>query len=211
MLIGLTGTFGSGKSTVAAMLAELGAAVVDADAIAREVVEPGQPALEEIRREFGAEYLDADGALDRRRMAARVFANPDRREALNRIVHPRVIERMRSEIARFEAQRRATGQPEVIVLNVPLLLEVALTGMAERVVVVTIREAERFRRVRRRDGMSEREVVARLASQWPQRRKVAAADDVIDNSGPLEVTRNQVVELYREWTRQRGNGPDGSG
>ncbi|HPS01708.1 MAG TPA: dephospho-CoA kinase [Candidatus Sumerlaeota bacterium] len=211
MLIGLTGTFGSGKSSVAAMFEELGAAVVDADAIAHEVVEPGQPALEAIRREFGAEYLTEDGALDRGRMAATVFADPVRREALNRIIHPRVIERMRSEIARFEAQRRQSGQPEVVVLNVPLLLEVALAGLAERVVVVTIREAERFRRVRHRDGLSEREVVARLASQWPQRRKVAAADDVIDNSGTLEATRNQVVDLYREWTRQRGNGPDGSG
>jgi dephospho-CoA kinase len=211
MLIGLTGTFGSGKSTVAAILEQLGAVVVDADAIAREVVEPGQPALEEIRREFGAEYLTVDGALDRGRMAATVFADPVRREALNRIIHPRVIERMRSEIARFEAQRCEMGQPAVIVLNVPLLLEVALTGMAERVVVVTIREAERFRRVRQRDGMSEREVVARLASQWPQRRKVAVADDVIDNSGPLEETRNRVMELYRQWTRQRGDGLDGCG
>lgn len=211
MLIGLTGTFGSGKSTVAALLAELGAAVVDADAIAHEVVEPGQSALEAIRREFGAEYLTEDGRLDRGRMAATVFADPARREALNRIIHPRVIERMRSEIARFEAQRRETGQPEVIVLNVPLLLEVALAGMAERVVVVTIREAERFRRVRGRDGLSEREVVARLASQWPQRRKVAAADEVVDNSGTLEATRKQVTELYRDWTRQRGNGQEGCG
>jgi dephospho-CoA kinase len=211
MLIGLTGTFGSGKSTVATMFEELGAAVVDADAIAHEVVEPGQPALEAIRREFGAEYLTADGRLDRGRMAATVFADPARREALNRIIHPHVIERMRSEIARFEAQRRETGQPEAIVLNVPLLFEVALSDMAERVVVVAIREAERFRRVRRRDGLSEREVVARLASQWSQRRKVALADAVIENSGTIEATRNQVVELFREWTRRRGDNVDASG
>lgn len=211
MLIGLTGTFGSGKSTVATMFEELGAAVVDADAIAHEVVEPGQPALDVIRREFGAEYLTADGRLDRGRMAATVFANPARREALNCIIHPRVIERMRSEIARLEAQRRKTGQPEAIVLNVPLLFEVALSDMAERVVVVAIREAERFRRVRRRDGLSEREVVARLAAQWPQRRKVALADAVIENSGMIEATRNQVVELFREWTRRRGDNVDASG
>jgi len=192
MLIGLTGTFGSGKSTVSTLFAECGAAVIDADALAREITAPGAEALEDIRREFGGEVFFPDGTLDRAKLAEVVFQSVERREMLNRIVHPRVIAEM--------DRRVAAEKNPVILLDIPLLFEAGLRHKAERIVVVTASEAQRFRRVRARDNMTEQEVIRRLASQWPQREKIRLADDVIDNSGDLEVLRTRVRELYQKWT-----------
>lgn len=200
MLIGLTGTYGCGKSLVSALLAECGAALIDADAISREMVEPGSPALEEIRLQFGGEYLTADGRLDRKRMAATVFESRERRQALNRILHPRVVAEMQRSAQEIEEAGRQTGKgSRVIVLDVPLLFEEGLERLVERTVVVTVSEAERFRRVRLRDGLGERDVVRRIAAQWPQRVKASLADHCIDNSGSPDATRRQVVRLYEEW------------
>lgn len=203
MLIGLTGTYGCGKSLVSALLAECGAALIDADAISREMVEPGSPALEEIRLQFGGEYLTADGRLDRKRMAATVFESRERRQALNRILHPRVVAEMQRSAQKIEEAGRQTGKgSRVIVLDVPLLFEEGLERLVERTVVVTVSEAERFRRVRLRDGLGERDVVRRIAAQWPQRVKASLADHCIDNSGSPDATRRQVVRLYEEWVSQ---------
>lgn len=200
MLIGLTGTYGCGKSLVSALLAECGAALIDADAISREMVEPGSPALEEIRLQFGGEYLTADGRLDRKRMAATVFESRERRQALNRILHPRVVAAMQRTAQEIEEAGRQTGKgSRVIVLDVPLLFEEGLERLVERTVVVTVSEAERFRRVRLRDGLGERDVVRRIAAQWPQRVKASLADHCIDNSGSPDATRRQVVRMYEEW------------
>jgi dephospho-CoA kinase len=197
MLVGLTGTFGSGKSFVGAILAECGARVIDADAIVREVVAPGTGATEEIRREFGDEYLLPDGRIDRKRMAQTVFSSPQARRKLNAIVHPRVIERMNKEIERLESA--LPNEPKIIVLDVPLLFEAGLADAVERIAVVTVCESERFRRVRLRDGLGERETVDRLAAQWPQRRKASLADFVVDNSGSADATRSQVLRMYEQW------------
>ena len=196
MLIGLTGTFGSGKSTLAAMLAEFGAAIIDADAIAKEVVEPGRPALEEIRRKFGEMFLLDNGSLDRKRLAAEIFSSRAKREALEAIIHPRVREEMRR---RIESLRDSAP---IIVLNVPLLFEVGLDGSVDQTVVVTVSESERFRRARARDGLREREIVDRLAAQWPQREKTDRADKSIDNSGTQKATRSQARRLYEQWQQE---------
>jgi dephospho-CoA kinase len=195
MLIGLTGTFGSGKSTVAGMLEDLGAATVDADAIAREVVAPGSEALEEIRRHFGDEILLPNGNLDRRKVAAIVFASAEKREVLNAIIHSRVIQEMDR---RIEGIQQAAPK-RVIVLNVPLLFEAGLLHKVDKAVVVTISSQERIRRIGLRDGLTESEVTQRLRAQWTQEEKVARASAVIDNSGSLEATRSQVRRLYKEW------------
>jgi dephospho-CoA kinase len=197
MLIGLTGAFASGKSAVARMMEERGAATLDADELARQAVEPGSTALEEIRRVFGPEYLKPDGALDRRRMGELVFSRPDSRARLNAIIHPWVIDEMDRRIR--ELRSRGKDAPRCIALNVPLLFEVGMERKVDKTVVVVVDEARRFMRARKRDGLSEREIVNRLAAQWPQRLKARLADYIVDNSGSLEETRRQVDALFREW------------
>lgn len=196
LIIGLTGTFGSGKSTIARMFEECGAAVIDADAIAHEVVKPGMPALREIQDVFGPSYLLPNGNLDRKKMAALVFTAPDQKEKLESIIHPRVLEETERQIEHYRALHQRTGQPRAVVLNIPLLFEKGLQRMTDKTVVVVIEEAQRFRRARERDGIGEQEVVRRLAAQWPQRRKISLADYVIENSGSPEAARQQVVKIF---------------
>ena len=206
MLIGLTGTYGSGKTLVADALAECGAAVIDADALARQAVDPGRPALEAIRRRFGEDYIQSDGTLDRARMAETVFTSPERRRELERIVHPEVRAATHREIRRLREESAAVGMPRVIVLNVPLLFEVGMEAMVDQVVVVTVREATRFRRLRCRDGVSERQIVERLGAQWSQRFKAERADTVIDNSGSPEFARAAARRLYASWVHTAEEG-----
>ncbi len=201
-IVGLTGTFGSGKSTVSRMLREHGVEVLDADAMARDAVLPGQPALEVIREEFGEEFIADDGGLDRRRMAQCVFASPARRRRLEAIIHPEVKKAMDRGIAAATCRFQNEGEPVLMVLDVPLLFEAGLEEMVDRTVLVTIGEAERFRRVRSRDGLSESEIVLRLGAQWPQSVKKALTDDIIDNTGVLKATRRRVDGLVAEWFEQ---------
>lgn len=189
-ICGLTGGIASGKSTVARRLRELGVPVVDADAIAREVVEPGTPALEEIVASFGAVVLDPDGRLDRKALAARVFGDDAARKTLEAIVHPRVAERTRERFAQLEA----AGE-RLAVYDVPLLVEKGLHAVFRPVVVVALSEEEQIRRAIARDGATEAEVRARIAAQLPLAEKVAVADHVIDNAGSVEATLAQVDAL----------------
>jgi dephospho-CoA kinase len=197
-VVGLTGGIGSGKSTVSAMLRELGAVVIDADAIVHELQAPGSPMLRAIAEAFGPEVLDARGALDRKALAARVFSDPAARKRLNEIVHPPTI----AEIGRRLAEARARGVP-LVVLDIPLLLEgrKAGTGSAvafpfEAVIVAWVPEELAVARAAARDGSSPDEVRARMRAQLPLDEKRALADHVIDNSGTLEETRRQVTALY---------------
>ncbi|MEN6625904.1 MAG: dephospho-CoA kinase [Candidatus Sumerlaeia bacterium] len=189
--LGLTGTFGCGKSTVAAILHEhYGAAVIDADELARRAVEPGSPALDEIRRQFGDEYLDGDGGLRRRELARLVFGDREAKARLEAIIHPFVIAETRRFIHVWDTR-------PMIVLDVPLLFETGMEAMADSVAVVRIDERSRYRRLRA-NGFSEEEVTRRLGMQWPQARKLALADHVIDNSGSLAETQHQVDDLIKK-------------
>ena len=190
-VLGLTGGIGSGKSTVARMFRELGADVVDADLLARKVVEPGQLALREIARAFGGQVIEPDGRLDRSKLAAIVFADPAARARLNAITHPPIRERIRQEV---EARRDQSG---TLILDIPLLLETPRPGFLERVIVVWVDAATQIRRLTERDGLSETEARRRIAAQMPLDAKQSMADDVIDNSGTLEGTRRQVKALYQ--------------
>ncbi len=198
-VIGLTGGLASGKSAVAAILRELGAHVVSADAIAREIVEPGSPALADIVEAFGPEIVDPGARLDRAALAARIFADPAARARLNAITHPRIRERMRAEVVRFQ---RTLPPGAVIVLDIPLLLDTAPREAfpLEEVVVVAVDEATQVERLRRRDGLSREEAQRRLGAQRPLREKVAEADWLIDNSGTSEETRRQVEAFWRRLT-----------
>jgi len=200
--IGLTGGIGSGKSTVARLLAELGARVIDADRIVHELQAPGTPLLAEIVQAFGPGILRPDGSLDRPALGAIVFRDAEARTRLNQIVHPRVGE----EMARREREAREAGAP-LVVLDVPLLLEgrKAGTGTAARlgfdaIVVVWVPEAIQIARTMARDGCSREEASRRIHAQMPLDEKRALADHVIDNAGTPDETARQVRELYAKLT-----------
>lgn len=199
--IGLTGGIGSGKSLVAGQFRDLGAAIVDADAIAREVVAPGGPAYDGVVRTFGPGVVRPDGTLDRKALAERVFTDASARRELNALTHPHIRRRMAEEAA------RAASAPgvEVIVLEIPLLLEttdgrdLGLDG----IVVVTAEDDVRVARLVARDRLSEAEARRRLAAQMALRDKVARADWVIDNNGPPAQTREHVRALWEALQERR--------
>ncbi len=191
MHVGLTGGVASGKSTVAAVLRELGAVVVDADVLAREVVEPGTPGLEAVVAEFGPEVLTPDGALDRARLGAIVFADADRRSSLEAIVHPRV----RARAAEIED---ATPPGVLVVHDIPLLVETGQAGDFDAVLVVDVPEDLQLRRALRDRGWSEGEARSRMAAQATREDRLAVATHVIDNSGTLEDLRRRVTEVFGE-------------
>ena len=195
-LIALTGGIASGKSTVARRFAELGAVVVDADALSREVVEPGEPALDAIRAAFGERVLQADGRLDRPALGAIVFADPSARHRLNDIVHPAVVRRSH-DLFRAALQRDPGG---VVVYDVPLI-DARGVGEFERIVVTDAPVEARVARLVELRGMSEEDARARIAAQLDDDARRALATDLIDTSGTLEHTLAQTDEL---WQRLRG-------
>ena len=192
---GLTGNIGSGKSTVGRMLMAGGIPVVDADRVAREVVEPGRPALREIASRFPGS-VRADGSLDRKALAARVFADAAERAALNAIVHPRIAE----EVARRMAALAASGE-KVAVYEAALIVENGLHRGLEGLIVVTAPPEVQIERLRRRDGMTEEEARARIASQLSADEKARAAAVVIENGGSeaeLVAQVERLIERLRE-------------
>ncbi len=193
--LGLTGGIGSGKTTVAHMFERLGATVVDADALAREVVAPGQPALDEIRAAFGPDVIRPDGTLDRPRLARRIFSDAGARARLNAITHPRIAQRMQQQIAAARA-----GGVEVLVAVIPLLLENNRRELMDSVIVVAVDEATQEARLVHREGLPPAEARARMAAQMPLAEKARLADHVIDNSGNLEDTEAQVMAIWRQLT-----------
>ncbi|MEV5507455.1 dephospho-CoA kinase [Streptomyces orinoci] len=195
--VGLTGGIGSGKSEVSRLLAARGAVIVDADRIAREVVEPGTPGLAAVVAEFGPEVLAADGTLDRPRLGAIVFADEERLRALNAIVHPLV----RARSLELEA---AAGPEAVVVHDVPLLAENGLAPLYDLVVVVDATERTRLERLVRLRGMTEDEARARMAAQATREERLAVADLVIDNNGPLAALEDRVAEVWRELLARAG-------
>ncbi|HEY3867088.1 MAG TPA: dephospho-CoA kinase [Actinocrinis sp.] len=192
--VGLTGGIGSGKSTVAAMLADRGAIVLDADVAAREVVAPGTGGAAAVAAEFGDAVIAPDGSLDRAALAAVVFADPGRRAALNAIIHPRVRDWMAQR-----AQLAPAGS--VVVQDIPLLVENNLGSLFELVVVVDADDRTRIARLVADRGMAPDEAGARIAAQAPRETRLAAADVVIDNSGAREALGAQVDAL---WSRIAG-------
>jgi dephospho-CoA kinase len=188
LIVGVTGGIGSGKSTAAQRFQERGADLVDTDAIARELTRPGQPAIEQITARFGAEYLAADGGLDRGKLRTRVFSNPDARRALETILHPMI----RREV---EARVRASTGPYVLVL-VPLLVESGgYRDLVQRVLVIDCDERLQVRRAMQRSGLTEDQVRAIMQAQATRSQRLAVADDLIDNDGSPEQLARQVDAL----------------
>jgi len=189
--VGLTGGIGCGKTTVCEMFSDLGVPVVDADRLARNAVERGSPALEQIAREFGDAVLAADGSLDRDATRRLVFQNPARRRALEAILHPRIKEAMRTTMA-------SLAEPYCL-LCVPLLFESGWTDLVQRVAVVDVPEDLQRHRAMRRDGLTSAEVEAIMRAQLPRAERLARADDVLDNSGTRDHLSKQVRTLHRKY------------
>ena len=197
LMVGLTGGIGSGKSVVTRLLAEHGAVVVDADLIAREVVEPGTEGLAKVVAEFGESMLRPDGTLDRPALGALVFADPAKLSALNAIVHPLIGQRT----ADLLAQARESGAT-VLVHDVPLLVESHLADAYDAVVVVAADPQTQLDRLTRLRGMSEQEARQRIAAQAPLADKLAVATHVISNDGPIEELAPQVAALWADLTSE---------
>ena len=193
LLVGLTGGIATGKSTVTAMLASPSVRVVDADALAREVVEPGTPALGQIVAEFGREVLQADGRLDRARLGEIVFPDPVKRKRLEAITHPAI----RARFEKIMADLERAGWDGILIWDAALLVESGGNKKMDRLVVVTTDAATQLRRLMGRDGVSEEAARARTASQMPLAVKARYADYVIDNSGTPQQTEARVREVYR--------------
>ncbi|NVJ51585.1 MAG: dephospho-CoA kinase [Gammaproteobacteria bacterium] len=186
--VGLTGGIGSGKSTVSSLFKLKGIQVVDADAIARSIVEPGQPAYQEIVSHFGAEVLREDGQLDRQALRQRVFSDSAQLKKLNQMTHPRVREEMLRQVA--------SAKSDYVILDIPLLIENNLQELVDRVLVVDLPEAVQLARVSARDQTSQEQVKQIILAQIPREQRLQAADDIIDNSGNLDALKKRVEDLH---------------
>jgi dephospho-CoA kinase len=193
LILGVTGGIASGKSLVTETFRSLGAVVVSADELAREAVRPGSETLRRLIGQFGREILQADGALDRKALAERIFTDAGAREALNRITHPAI-----AALAEKRLQELARQAGRLVVYEAPLLYEAGAEKRVDAVLVVRIDEPLQVERLMRRDGLTEGQARARISAQMSQAEKVGRADYVIDNSGSPEATSEQVRRIFRK-------------
>lgn len=194
IVIGLTGSIASGKSTVSSMFKELLIPVIDADQIARDVVEPGESALQAIVSEFGHDILLPDGTLDRKKLGAIIFSDTDKRAKLNAIIHPAVRKRMVEQ-----KEHLLMNGAKCVVMDIPLLFESKLTHMVDKTLIVYVDEGVQLQRLMNRDNSQKEEALQRIQSQIPLKEKVKLADAVIDNNGTVENTLEQLKDTLNQW------------
>lgn len=205
-IIGLTGGIASGKTTVARMLTELGAVIVDADQISRDAVKPGAPALDSIIKEFGADMVRPDGTLDRTRLAQVVFGDPAARKRLESILHPAI-----ARLAEQKLNELREAGTALVFYVAPLLIEAGALSRVDEVWVVHVDRATQLRRLMDRDGISEQEALQRIAAQMPMEEKRAYGKVVIENRAGIESTRDEIRRIWeREITGRLGLPPAGS-
>ncbi len=197
-VIGLCGNIASGKSLAAAIMSEWGAKVIDTDRISREVVEIGQPAYIDIVKSFGSDYLEADGSIDRRKLASLVFTDENSRQQLNQITHPRIREQALLRIV--EAKSKGT---KVVVLEVPLLIEAGFDDLVDQIWLVRANKQRIYQRIIKRDQISMKAATARLASQMTAKEQSTYADIIIENNGNIEQLRRQLWKRYQEINKEK--------
>ena len=200
LIVGLTGGVASGKSTVSKVFKEEGAYLIDADRIARELVQPHTSAWHELLRVFGEEILQPDGSVHRKRLAALVFAHPEKRAVLNRLLHPRIKEETQRRLE--EIGRRDPGA--IVVIDAALLVETGSYREVDWLIVVQSSKARQIERLEGRDGMSREEAERIVAAQLPLEAKLKVADIVFSNDGTIEETRRRAKELFQELRRLAG-------
>ena len=194
LIVGLTGGVASGKTTVSQVLKEEGAYIIDADQIARDLVQPHQPAWNELIRTFGKEILQGDGSIDRKKLADKVFADPNQRKLLEQILHPLITE----EMDRRTRELRQENPEAIAVIDAPLLIEVGYHRKVDKLIVVISTQTQQIERLKERDGISTEEAMRILASQIPLEEKAKLADYVIRNEGSLADARERVKEVFQE-------------
>ena len=194
MIIGLTGSIASGKSTVAKMIESYGLPIVDADVVARQVVEPGTPTLKKIEEAFGPEVIAHDGSMDRAKVGSIIFHNEEMRKTLNGIIHPAI----REEMLRQRDEFISFGEKNIF-MDIPLLFESKLEHFVEKIIVVSVNREVQLQRLMERNGFTEEEANARIATQIPVKEKEQLADAVIHNNGTLEDTAIQLQNILYEW------------
>ncbi len=199
IVIGVTGSVGTGKSTVARLFGERGARVLDADRIVHELMEPGAPVWKRIRRKFGPDMITAGGRIDRKRLGERVFASPKRLKELNAIVHPAVRRRIQERLR----QIRREDSSAVVVLDIPLLVEAGPAYRTDALVVASASASVAERRLKRRSGWSAAEFRRRRSFQLPLKLKERRADFVVNNGGSLRETRRQVSFIWKKIVKER--------
>tara|TARA_B100000686_G_scaffold24814_1_gene23646 strand:- start:410 stop:1015 length:606 start_codon:yes stop_codon:yes gene_type:complete len=187
-VVGLTGGIGSGKTTIAAIFAELGAEIINADLLARNVVSPGTKALTSIAKRFGKEILRQDGSLDRRKLREVVFKNKGELKWLEKLIHPLIAELL--------IQNIYSATSPYVILESPLLIETQQKELVDRILVVDLDEATQLNRSMERDGSSEEVIRAIISAQIPRSKRLKAADDIVDNSKSLAEVRQKVIQLH---------------
>ena len=194
-IIGLTGGFKAGKSTVAKMLLELGAEVIDADKLARKALKPDSSTYKKIIKEFGEKFLDDEGRINRRKLAKLVFSNKEKLNLLNSIVHPYVIDKVKEKIYRT----KQSNPDAIVIVDAPLLYEAGMQNMMDKIIVVSATKNKQIQRARETTSLSEYEVKRRIENQLPLSKKEKLADIVIENNGTLEDTRSQVKKMWKKF------------
>ncbi|MES9962864.1 MAG: dephospho-CoA kinase [Candidatus Sedimenticola sp. 20ELBAFRAG] len=191
LTVGLTGGIGSGKSAVTRLFEDLGVPVIDADQASREVVKPGQPALQQLAQRFGDQIIDSRGQLLRKALREIVFTDEQARKDLETILHPLIRQRIDQQLGELS--------DPYAVLAIPLLIETGASYQVDRILVVDCSVSEQVRRVSNRDGVSEAQVEAILATQASREQRLKAADDVIENSGTIEELKPRVAALHQKY------------
>jgi len=193
-VIGLTGSIASGKSVVASMLENLGAKVIDADDIARKVVEPNEPAWREIVYAFGEDILNPDNSINRKGLGEIIFNDNEKRKILNDITHPKIIQKVRERVETYKNEN-----VEVVIIEAALIVEKGgLKDLIEKLIVVTSDKESQIERLIKRNSLSKEEALSRINSQMPTSEKTLHVDYIIDNSGAIDKTQNQVNNIWLE-------------
>lgn len=194
--IGITGGYATGKSVVAGMFRKLGAKVVSADTIARTIMKPQTLVWKKVVKCFGKEILRKDKLINRKKLAKIVFADFDKRQKLNQLIHPSVVD----EIKRIIKTTAKKGKTTILAVDVPLLFETGLEGLFDRIIVVSCRASVQIDRAKRRNNLSKYQIFQRIQSQLPLKNKIKKADFVVDNSGSIGRTKSQVKEICEKMT-----------
>jgi dephospho-CoA kinase len=189
MRIGITGSYASGKGTVCSFFESFGATVIDTDIIARELVEPGSSLLASITATFGQKFLNADGSLNRRELGKHVFSDPEKTKTLNTLLHPAILQ---------ETLKKSSSHGITYVINAPVLFEAGFDEYMDIIITVSTGMESIINRGRKRDGLTEDEIISRISRQFSLKEKESRADYIIDNSGDLENTKRQVIEIWNK-------------
>lgn len=194
MIIGLTGSIASGKSTISAMLKELGFPIIDADLVARSVVEPGTKTLQEIERVFGHEVINSNGTLNRESLGNLIFNDPQKRKQLNELIHPAI----RTEMLRNRDEVLQSGEKNMV-MDIPLLFESKLQHFVDKILVVSVTEEIQLQRLMKRNSLSIEEAKTRIQSQLPISEKEKGADAIIYNNESIVKSKDQLMRILAEW------------